>query len=183
MKYGYARVSSDTRDYAGQVEALKAAGCDKIYAEKASGGSRHGRPDLAKLMKALLPGDVMIVAKLDRVARSARDLLNIVGELREQGCGFVSLGDTWCDTTTDAGKLMMTIMAGIAEFECSLTRARCQAGIARAKANGKQFGRRPVLDAGQRKRIAERYTAGETMVQLARESDCGVATIHRAIGG
>ena len=99
MKYGYARVSSDTQDCSAQVEALKAAGCERIYSEKASGKSTNGRPQLAKMLKALLPGDIVVVTKLDRVARSARDLLNIVGELKDRDCGFLSLGDSWCDTT------------------------------------------------------------------------------------
>jgi DNA invertase Pin-like site-specific DNA recombinase len=183
MKYGYARVSSDSQDYSAQVESLRAAGCKRIYSEKASGKSTNGRPELAKLMKVLLPGDTMVVTKLDRVARSARDLHNIIGTLGERGCGFVSLGDSWCDTTSDVGKLLLAIMAGIGEFERGLIRARCAAGIARAKTQGKAFGRKPVLDASQRKRIAERYTAGETMAELAREYGCGVATIHRAIAG
>ena len=83
MKYGYARVSSGTQDYSAQVEALKVAGCERIYSEKASGKSTNGRPQLAKMLKALLPGDVVVVTKLDRVARSSRDLLNIVGELKD----------------------------------------------------------------------------------------------------
>jgi DNA invertase Pin-like site-specific DNA recombinase len=142
MRLGYARVSSDTQDYAGQVEALKAAGCERIYSEKASGKSTNGRPQLAKLLKALQPGDVMVVTKLDRVARSARDLLNIVaGELTERQCGFVSLGDSWCDTTNATGRFMLTVMSGIAELERDLIRSRCAAGIARAKAKGVKFGR------------------------------------------
>jgi DNA invertase Pin-like site-specific DNA recombinase len=180
-RYGYARVSSDTQDYAAQVEALKAAGCEKIYSEKASGKSTNGRPELAKLMKALLPGDAVVVTKLDRIARSSRDLHNILGDLKDRGCGFVSLGDGWCDTTNGVGRLVISIMAGIAEFERGLIRERCQAGIDRAKAQGKKFGRRSVLDAGQRKRLAERYAAGETMAELAREYDCGEATIWRAL--
>ena len=149
MKYGYARVSSDTQDYAAQVEALKAAGCERIYNEKASGKSTNGRPELAKLMKALLPGDIVTVTKLDRVARSARDLLNIVHQLQEARCGFVSLGDTWCDTTNEMGRFMLTVMSGIAELERDLIRKRCQAGIERAKAKGTKFGRTSVLDARQ----------------------------------
>src|SRR5262249_37576670 len=78
MRYGYARVSSDTQDYSAQIEALKAAGCERIYSEKASGKSTNGRPELAKLLKALDPGDVMLVTKIDRVARSALDLLHII---------------------------------------------------------------------------------------------------------
>ena len=181
MKYGYARVSSDTQDYAAQVEALKAAGCERIYNEKASGKSTNGRPELAKLMKALLPGDIVTVTKLDRVARSARDLLNIVHQLQERGCGFVSLGDAWCDTTNEMGRFMLTVMSGIAELERDLIRKRCQAGIERAKAKGTKFGRTSVLDAGQRRKIAERYAAGETMAQLAREYECGEATVWRAL--
>jgi DNA invertase Pin-like site-specific DNA recombinase len=182
-KYGYARVSSDTQDHAAQVEALKAAGCKKIYMEKASGKSTNGRPELAKVMKVLQPGDAVVVTKLDRIARSSRDLHNIIGELNERGCGFTSLGDSWCDTTSASGRLMLAIMGGIAEFERELIRKRCQDGIDRAKAKGTKFGRRSVLDSGQRKRLAERYAAGETMAELAREYDCGEATIWRALQG
>jgi DNA invertase Pin-like site-specific DNA recombinase len=183
MKYGYARVSSDTQDYAAQVEALKAAGCERIFNEKASGKSTNGRPELAKLMKALLPGDIVAVTKLDRVARSARDLLNIVHQLHEARCGFVSLGDTWCDTTNEMGRFMLTVMSGIAELERDLIRKRCQAGIERAKAKGTKFGRTSVLDHGKRRKIAERYAAGETMAELARDYGCGEATIWRALRG
>jgi len=183
MKYGYARVSSDTQDYRAQVEALKAAGCERIFSEKASGKSTNGRPEFGKLMKALLPGDAVVVTKLDRLARSSRDLHNIIGELRDSGCGFVSLGDGWCDTTSDVGRLVLAIMGGIAEFERELIRKRCQAGIDRAKRKGTKFGRPAVLDASQRIRIAERYAAGETMAELAGEYECSEPTIWRALQG
>jgi DNA invertase Pin-like site-specific DNA recombinase len=181
MRYGYARVSSGTQDYEAQVEALKAAGCERIFSEKASGKSTDGRREFGRLMKALLPGDVVVVTKLDRLARSSRDLHNIVGELQACGCGFVSLGDPWCDTTSDVGKLVLAIMGGIAEFERSLIRKRCQDGIDRARRKGTKFGRKAVLDVSQRKRIAERYADGETMAALAREYDCGEATIWRVL--
>jgi DNA invertase Pin-like site-specific DNA recombinase len=119
MRYGYARVSSNTQDHAAQVDALKAAGCERIFREKASGKNTNGRPELAKLMKVLQTGDAVAVTKLDRIARSSRDLHNIIGELQERGCGFVSLGDSWCDTTSDVGRLVLAIMGGIAEFERS----------------------------------------------------------------
>ena len=128
VRYGYARVSSNTQDYAAQVEALKAAGCGRIFSEKASGKSTNGRREFDRLMKSLVPGDTVLVTKLDRLARSSRDLHNILHELQEQGCGFVSLGESWCDTTTDVGRLVMTIMGGIAEFERSLIRKRCEEG-------------------------------------------------------
>src|SRR5262247_1432271 len=105
MKFGYARVSSKAQDHAAQVEALKAAGCERIYSEKASGKSTDGRPEFKTLLKALLPGDVVYVTKLDRLARSSRDLHNILHELQALSCGFVSLGEAWCDRRrpADAG--------------------------------------------------------------------------------
>jgi DNA invertase Pin-like site-specific DNA recombinase len=89
-------------------QSLKAAGCTKIYSEKASGKSTNGRPELAKVMKVLKPGDAVVVTKLDRIARSSRDLHNILGNLKELGCGFVSLGEGWCDTTTSVGRLVIS---------------------------------------------------------------------------
>jgi DNA invertase Pin-like site-specific DNA recombinase len=182
MRIGYARVSSDTQDYSAQIEALKAAGCERLFSEKASGKSTAGRPELAKALKAMGPGDILVVTKLDRVARSARDLLNIViGELDSRGCGFLSLGEGWCDTTSEMGRFMLTVMSGIAELERDLIRKRCVAGIARAKANGKRFGRPVVLDQGQRRKIAERYAKGETIAALAREYESGKATVWRCL--
>ena len=181
MKFGYARVSSNTQDYAAQVEALKAAGCARIYSEKASGKSTSGRPEFAKLMKALNSGDVVTVVKLDRLARSSRDLQNILHELEEIGCGFVSLGESWCDTTTDVGRLVMTIMGGIAEFERGLIRKRTDEGIDRARKLGKRFGRPERLDDGQKRKIADFYAAGKTIPELAAEYGCGVGTIWRAL--
>jgi len=181
MRYGYARVSSDTQDYSAQVEALRAAGVERVHSEKASGKSTNGRPALAQMLKRLEPGDVVVVTKLDRVARSARDLLNIMAELRERGIGFVSLGDPWCDTTNEMGRFMLTVMSGIAELERDLIRKRCAAGIARARAKGTRFGRPTALDAGERRQIAERYASGATMAELARDYDVGEATIWRAL--
>jgi DNA invertase Pin-like site-specific DNA recombinase len=181
MRYGYARVSTAKQDYAAQVDALKAGGCGTIFTEKVSGKSTNGRTEFNRLMKALKPGDTVVVTKLDRLARSSRDLLNILHDLEEGGCGFVSLGETWCDTTSDVGKLVVTIMSGIAEFERKLITSRCEEGIAKARANGKKFGRPSALDAGQKKKIADRYAAGETMAALAIEYDVGEATIFRAL--
>ena len=143
MRYGYARVSSKTQDYSAQVDTLKAAGCERIFSEKRSGKSATDRPEFTKLMRTLVPGDTIVVSKLDRLARSSRDLHNILHEVQEQNCGFVSLGESWCDTTTEVGRLMLTIMGGIAEFERGLIRKRCEEGIERAKANGKQLAGRP----------------------------------------
>jgi DNA invertase Pin-like site-specific DNA recombinase len=134
-------------------------------------------------MKALNPGDTVVVTKLDRLARSSRDLLNILGQLEEGSCGFVSLGESWCDTTSDVGKLVITIMSGIAEFERKLILSRTEAGIAKARSNGKKFGRPSALDVTQKRKIAERYAAGETMAALAVDYEVGEATIFRALQG
>jgi DNA invertase Pin-like site-specific DNA recombinase len=134
-------------------------------------------------MRDILPGDTVVVAKLDRLARSTRDLANILHELTEQSCGIISLGEAWCDTTTDVGRLMMTIMGGIAEFERGLIRTRCEEGIERAKAKGTKFGRKAKLDIGKRRKIAERYAKGETMAELALEYDVSEPTISRVMAG
>ena len=183
MRYGYARVSTGKQDFELQVEALKAAGCERIFAEKVSGKSTDGRREFQRLMKALNPGDTVVVTKLDRLARSSRDLLNILGQLEEGSCGFVSLGEAWCNTTSDVGKLVITIMSGIAEFERKLILSRTEAGITKAREQGKKFGRPSALDVGQKRKIAERYAAGETMQALADEYEVGVASIHRALQG
>lgn len=180
-KIGYARVSSRAQDYQGQVDALKAAGCEKVYSEKVSGKSTNDRRQFSRLMKDLLPGDVVYVAKLDRLARSSRDLHNILHDLREVGCGFVSLGESWCDTTSSVGRLMLTIMGGIAEFERSLIRQRCEEGIERARAKGVTFGRKRKLDAEMVRVAAARYAKGETMAQLAEEYGVSEPTIWRAL--
>jgi DNA invertase Pin-like site-specific DNA recombinase len=174
-------VSSKAQDHAAQVEALKAVDCERIFSEKASGKSTDGRPEFKKLLKALVPGDVVVVTKLDRLARSSRDLHNILHELEALSCGFVSLGEAWCDTTTDVGRLMLTIMGGIAEFERGLIRKRCEEGIERAKRRGKKFGRPSALDDGEKRTMAERYAKGETMEQLAMEYEVGIGTIWRCL--
>jgi DNA invertase Pin-like site-specific DNA recombinase len=181
MRYGYARVSAKSQDYMAQVEALKAAGCERIFSEKLSAKGGNVRREFEKLKRALLPGDTIVVTKLDRLVRSSRDLDNVLHELQELSCDFVSLREAWCDTTTPVGKLMMTIMGGIAEFERELIRERCDEGIERAKRKGTKFGRKAKLDASQKLKIAERYTKGETMAELAIDYDVSEPTIWRAL--
>jgi DNA invertase Pin-like site-specific DNA recombinase len=180
-KLGYARVSSQGQSHQAQVELLRAAGCDRVYSEKVSAKSIDKRVQFQKLMRDLLPGDTIYVSKLDRLCRSTRDLANILGELTAQKCGFVSLGESWADTTTSVGRLMLTIMGGIAEFERELIQARTSDGIARARKNGKKFGRKAKLDAGQRIKAAGRYAAGATLAELALDYDCSQATMSRII--
>jgi DNA invertase Pin-like site-specific DNA recombinase len=177
-EYRAARVSSKAQDYTAQVEALRAAGCEKIYSE--SGKSRDGRPEFGKL-EVVVARDTVVVTKLDRLARSSRDLHNILHELESLSCGFVSLGESWCDTTSDVGVLVLTIMGGIAEFERKLIRGRTEEGIQRAKRQGKKFGRPEKLDDGQKRVIADRHGKGATIPELADEYGVGVGTIWRAL--
>jgi DNA invertase Pin-like site-specific DNA recombinase len=178
---GYARVSSTGQDYENQVERLKAFGCDRVYAEKASGKSQNGRHKLHKALRGLSAGDTLIIVRLDRLARSIRDLLSILDQLKTAGVGIKALDDPWLDTTTPHGELILTIMAGMHKFERKLIRARCDEGIKRAKTKGTVFGRKPALDHGERRKLAERYAAGMTMQQLASEYGVGIGTIHRVL--
>jgi DNA invertase Pin-like site-specific DNA recombinase len=158
-------------------------GCDRVFSEKVSGKSQNGRHALQKALTALQSGDTLIVVRLDRLARSIRDLLGLLDTIKAAGAHIKALDDTWLDTTTPHGELILTVMGGLHEFERKLIRARCDEGIKRAKARGTVFGRKPVLDAGERRKIAERFASGETMAELAREYAVGVATIHRTVHG
>src|SRR3981189_3055314 len=142
--YGYARVSTDGQSLAAQLAELKAAKCEKIFQEKIS-GARSDRKQLARLMAVLAKGDVIVVTRLDRLARSTRDLLNLLGTIAEKGAGFKSLRDTWADTTTAHGRLMLTVLGGLAEFERELIRTRTGEGRDRAKARGGILGCKPKL--------------------------------------
>jgi DNA invertase Pin-like site-specific DNA recombinase len=177
-KFGYARVSTNGQDLAGQIAELEAAGCVKIYREKVS-GAKTDRPELAKLLRALGPGDVVIVSRLDRLARSTRDLLNVLDVVAKAGAGFRSLKDTWADTTTPHGRLMLTVLGGLAEFERELIRARTGEGRRRAQARGVKFGRPPKLTAHQRQEALQRLAAGETQADIARTYNVDATTIGR----
>src|SRR6476620_12134437 len=137
---GYARVSTNGHDLAAQEAELTAAGCAKVFKEKVS-GAKTNRAELAKLIRRLEPDDVLVVTRLDRLARSTRDLLNVLHAVAERGAGFKSLKDAWCDTTTPHGRLMLTVLGGLAEFERELIRARTGEGRKRAKDRGVRFGR------------------------------------------
>src|SRR6202030_1596599 len=150
MKYGYARVSSDGQSVDAQVRQLTKAGCKKVFREVAS-GAKTDRAQLRRLLDQMAPGDVLTVTRLDRLARSTRDLLNTLAAITAKKAGFRSLGDTWADTATSHGRLMLTVLRGLAEFELDLIRARTGEGRARAKARGQKMGRPPKLTAHQQK--------------------------------
>jgi DNA invertase Pin-like site-specific DNA recombinase len=176
--YGYARVSTNGQDLSSQEAELMAAGAVKVFKEKVS-GAKTDRAELAKLIRRLEPGDVLIVTRLDRLARSTRDLLNVLATVGEREVGFRSLKDAWADTTTAHGRLMLTVLGGLAEFERELIRARTGEGRKRAKARGVRFGRPAALTPHQRAEALQRLTNGEVQADLARSYGVSQATISR----
>jgi DNA invertase Pin-like site-specific DNA recombinase len=156
--YGYARVSTDGQTLDAQVAALKTAGAERIFSEKQS-GAKTDRAALSRALAALDAGDVLMVTRLDRLARSTRDLLNVLATVSERGAGFRSLSDQWADTTTPHGRLMLTVLGGLAEFERSLILARTAEGRTRAMARGARFGRKPKLTQHQIAEALKRWGA------------------------
>jgi DNA invertase Pin-like site-specific DNA recombinase len=179
LTYGYARVSTDGQTLDAQVAQLKAAGADKIFQEKIS-GARADRVQLLKLLAILNPVDIVLVTRLDRLARSTRDLLNLLGTIADKQAAFRSLGDAWADTTTPHGRLMLTVLGGLAEFERELIRSRTGEGRARAKANGVKMGRGFKLTPHQRaEALKRRDEGGESMTEIARSFNVSHSTISR----
>jgi DNA invertase Pin-like site-specific DNA recombinase len=178
MIYGYSRVSTDSQTLDAQVAALKAAGADKVFSEKQS-GAKTDRAALARVLASLSAGDVLMVTRLDRLARSTRDLLNVLATVAERGAGFRSLADPWADTTTPHGRLMLTVLGGLAEFERSLILARTSEGRSRAMARGVRFGRKPKLTQHQIAEAVERRSAGEALAEIGRSYNVSHSTISR----
>ena len=181
MLIGYARVSTDDQHLDNQRIALRAAGCQRIYEEKISGAKRD-RPELIRLLDHVRDGDVLVATRLDRLARATRDLLELAEILNRAGVGLRSLGEPWADTTSPSGKMVLTVFAGIAEFERSLITARTSAGRLAAQEKGVRFGRPPKLSEEQ---IALGYRLrdeGTSVRDIARILNCHHATLYRAIG-
>jgi DNA invertase Pin-like site-specific DNA recombinase len=179
--WGYARVSTEGQDYERQVETLTAAGAEKVFAEKES-GARADRPQLAKMMAALKTGDIVLITKIDRLGRSTKDLLNLIGEMQKADANFKSLGDPMLDTTSANGELIFTILAAIATYERRLINARTSEGRKRAMANGVKFGRKSKLTPHQRAEAVQRRAAGETLTAIAKSYAVDVSTISRLAG-
>ena len=176
--FGYARVSSQDQDLAAQDAELRNAGAAKVYREKVS-GAKTNRAELMKVVNKLEPGDVLMVTRLDRLARSTRDLLNLLNTINERGASFRSLRDTWADTTNAHGRLIITVLGGLAEFERELIRSRCGEGMVRAKERGVRFGRPPKLTPHQRQEARARLEAGESQTDIARSYAVDPSTIGR----
>lgn len=178
MIHGYARVSTDGQSVNAQVAALTAAGAKKVFRETAS-GKQTERRQLKRALDTLEKGDVLLVTRLDRLARSTRDLLNTLSDITERKAGFRSLHDTWADTTTPHGRLMLTVLGGLAEFEAELIKARTGEGRSRAKERGVKMGRPPTLTQHQQKEARRRRDEGETVRDIARSYNVSHSTISR----
>ncbi|MBR1130767.1 recombinase family protein [Bradyrhizobium iriomotense] len=178
MLIGYARVSTDGQSLDAQVAELTAAGCGKIMQETAS-GAKTERQQLKKAIDLLTAGDVLVVTRLDRLARSTRDLLNTLHTIAKADAGFRSLRDVWADTTTAHGRLMVTILSGLAEFERELIRTRTSEGRARAKGRGVKLGRAYKLTPEQRRQALARLEAGEPSREIALTFNVAHTTIGR----
>jgi DNA invertase Pin-like site-specific DNA recombinase len=165
--YGYARVSTGGQSLDAQQAALLAAGAEKVFAEKVSGAVTD-RKALAKAIAALREGDVLLVTRLDRLARSTRDLLNVLATTSEKGAGFRSLADAMIDTTSAHGKLIIAVLGALAEFERSMILSRTAEGRKRAQARGVRFGRKRALTPHQQAEALARRANDESLVDIGR---------------
>jgi DNA invertase Pin-like site-specific DNA recombinase len=180
MLTGYARVSTDDQDLRLQRGLLGEAGCRRIFEEKGSGASRD-RPELARLLDQIRADDVVVVTRLDRLARSTKDLLDIAEKLNDVGAGLRSLGEPWADTTSPAGRMVLTVFAGIAEFERALIHQRTSSGRVAARARGVRFGRPPKLTAEQIALGVRLVSEGTSVREAAKLLKCHHATLYRAL--
>jgi len=180
MLLGYARVSTEDQDLSVQLAALKKAGCERIFREKLSGATR-ARPELEKLLDSLRPRDVLLVTRLDRLARSTRDLLGITEQIVRAQAGLRSIAEPWADSTSPAGKMILTFFAGIAEFERSLIAERTRSGRVHAKSKGVRFGRKPKLTADQVTHAKELQEAGKSIRAIAAILGVHHSTVYRSL--
>ena len=177
MKYGYARVSTTDQDLTIQIDALKNAGCETIRKEKVSGTSIQGRDELNTLLEFLREGDELVVTRIDRLARSIRDLQNIVYDLDKKGV-VLSATEQPIQTNTSAGKCFLDMLGVFGEFETNLRKERQMEGIAKAKEKGVYKGRKPTVDNDKIRELAKQ---GLQKTAIAKELGIGRATVYRAL--
>lgn len=181
MLIGYARVSTDDQELTLQLKALRKIGCKRIFEEKIS-GAFSDRPELKRMLEHLREKDTVVITRLDRLARSTRDLLGIAETISEVGAGLKSLAEPWADSTSPAGKMVLTVFAGIGEFERSLIRDRTSAGRTAALERGVQFGR-PPKRTDEKTALAKRLLAeGGSVPKVAETLNVHPATIYRWCG-
>lgn len=176
--YGYARVSSSDQDFLLQEKTLREAGCDVVRSEKGSGVSRVGRTELQTLLDFLRPGDTLVVTRIDRLARSIKDLQDIVYTLKERGVSLKATEQP-IDTLSAAGKAFLDMLGVFAEFETNLRRERQLEGIADAKARGVYRGRKPSIDPLEVQRLRAEEKLGAT--EIARRLGVGRASVYRVL--
>jgi DNA invertase Pin-like site-specific DNA recombinase len=179
MKYGYARVSTNSQDNQLQLDALKAAGCKKIYEEKASGANTD-RPELKQCLKAMNNGDQLVVWKLDRLGRSLPHLIEVINTLEVESKSFQSLTEN-IDTTSPTGKLIFHIFGSLAEFERSLIRQRVMAGLEAAKKKGTKFGRPEALSSKDREMAITMFNGGASKKDIAEHFGVARQTIYSVL--
>ena len=181
MKIGYARVSTDDQTLDSQLDALRIAGCETVYQEHASGASAD-RPQLDACLKALRPGDALVVWRLDRLGRSLINLVSVVNDLKSRGIQFDSLTER-IDTTSPSGELIFHLFASMAQFERNLIRERTMAGLKAARARGRKGGRRRKLTANDLKAVRAMMQTGElTVREIAHRFGVSTATLYRNVG-
>ncbi len=178
-RLGYACVSTVGQTLAAQLDQLRATGCSQIYREKVT-GARADRRKLLKLLRAIGPGEVVTVTRIDRLARSTFDLFAIVKRIVDAGGQFRSLAEPWADTGTSTGRLMIAVLGGLADVERDLIRTRTAEGRSRAKARGKHMGRPSSLTSAQQKEATRRRAEGATLQELADSYDRSISTMRRA---
>ena len=178
-RIGYSRVSTTDQDTTAQALRLEAAGCRRLFTETISSRVQH-RPQLAACLEYLREGDALVVVRLDRLARSTRELLEVAQGLEDRGIDLVVL-DQAIDTATPAGKLMFSVLAAIAQFERDLIRERTMDGLARARAQGKTGGRRPTIG-GQKALLVRKLAAeGQSVRQIAASIEASPSAVHRLL--
>jgi DNA invertase Pin-like site-specific DNA recombinase len=182
MIVAYARVSSGGQSLEAQQSALRSAGAERIFSEKVS-GAKTDRKELAKAIAALGQGDVLLVTRLDRLARSTRDLLNVLASIAEKAAGFRSLADPMIDTTSPHGKLILAVLGALAEFERAMILARTSEGRRRAQDRGVRFGRKPKLTPHQIAEALARRANGEALTEIGRSYNVSHSTISRLASG
>lgn len=178
MLIGYGRVSSVGQSLEVQLAALAAAGCEKVFSEKRSGASVIGRDELAEAIDFVRDGDTLVVTRLDRLARSAADLHTIVARLSAKGVGFRCLQQGGMDTSSSTGKLLLGMLASIAEFETDIRKERQREGIERAKAAGVYKGRKPTVDVNAVQKLRDQGLGGS---EIANRLGIGRASVYRAL--
>lgn len=180
MKLGYARVSTNGQDLHLQRVRLHDAGCERLFEEKIS-GARKKRPELEQMLGELRKDDIVVVTRLDRLARSTAELLRIAQAIGEKEAGLQSLAEPWADTTSPSGRMILTVFAGIAEFERDLIRSRTDEGRHAAMQRGVSFGRPPKLRPDQRNLARQLIEEGKSVSEVARTFNVHPATIYRCI--